>query len=117
MKRRTFGLILSAMVLLPAIAAAQPQPLDPARFDAVLAAARACAADRTLIFYCLCYANEMRPFLYGGVQADTEGALVKRRAAGADARAGLVDAAADQVRDGVIATSGALQWKKSSVSQ
>jgi hypothetical protein len=72
MKRRTFGLMLSAMVLLPAIAAAQPQPLDPARFDAVLAAARAYAADRALIFSCLRYVNEMRSFPYGGVQADTE---------------------------------------------
>jgi hypothetical protein len=53
-----------------------------------------------LIFYCLRHANETRPFLYGGVQADIEGALVKLRAAGADPRqqAELVQAVLANVR-------------------
>jgi hypothetical protein len=46
MKRRTLGVLLSAALLLPGLAAAQ-QPLDPVRFEGVLAAARSYAAEVT----------------------------------------------------------------------
>jgi hypothetical protein len=66
----------------------------------VLVTARAYADDRTLINYCIRYANEMRPFLYSVVQGHIEEALVKLRAAGADhqQRAELVQAVLANVR-------------------
>ena len=92
------ALILSLALLPPMAATAEP--LERARVEAVLATARAYADDRTLINYCLRYANEMRPFLYSVMQADIEQALVKLRAADADhvQKAELVQAVIANVR-------------------
>jgi hypothetical protein len=85
MKRRTLDLILSLALLSPGLAAAQ-QPLDPARFQAVLAAARSYAVDVSLVNYCLRVYDEQRPFLYYAVHRDIADALAKLKAADAEPR-------------------------------
>jgi hypothetical protein len=83
MQRGTLRLILSAALLAPSVAAAQ-QPLDPVRFEGVLAAARGYAADVSLVNYCLRVYDEQRPFLYYAVQLDLAKALDTLEAADAE---------------------------------
>jgi hypothetical protein len=68
----------------PSIASAEP--LTPVRFQQILATAKAYAADRTLIFYCIRNNAEMLPFSYLVIHVETEEALNKLRAAGSDAK-------------------------------
>lgn len=95
---RSFILTLLACCLNPGLAAAEP--LTPSSFQAALEAAKAYAADRTLVFYCLRHETEMVPFTYMIVHKEIEEALVKLRAAGSDARqdAQLVQAVMATVR-------------------
>lgn len=86
MKRRTPHLILSALALLASGLAAAQQPLDPARFQAVLAAARSYAVDVSLVNYCLRVYDEQRPFLYYAVHRDIADGLAKLKAADAEPR-------------------------------
>ena len=83
---------------LPSIAAAEP--LTPVRFQQVLATAKAYAADRTLIFYCIRDEPGMLPFNYLGVHTETEAALNMLKAAGSEAKqnAELVEAVMANVR-------------------
>ncbi len=83
---------------LPSIAAAEP--LTPVRFQQVLATAKAYAADRTLIFYCIRDEPGMLPFNYLVVHTETEAALNKLKAAGSEAKqnAELVEAVMANVR-------------------
>jgi hypothetical protein len=83
MKRRTFGVLLSAALLAPGLAAAQ-QPLDPVRFEGELAAARGYAADVSLVNYCLRVYDEQRPFLYYAVLLDLAKAVETLKAADAE---------------------------------
>lgn len=96
--------LLAALVASLAMAAAVPQAraekLDPALFQDLLKTARAYAADRTLVFYCLRKSDEMMPFLYAGVHLDIAYALQLLRASGADERqrAELIEAVLRNVR-------------------
>lgn len=83
---------------LPSIAAAEP--LTPARFQQALATAKAYAADRTLIFYCIRDEPGMLPFRYLVIHTEVEAALKKLKAAGSDTRqnAELVEAVMANVR-------------------
>ena len=83
---------------LPSIAIAEP--LTPARFQQILATAKAYAADRTLIFYCIRDEPGMLPFRYLVIHGETEDALKKLKAAGSDRRqdAELVQAVMANVR-------------------
>lgn len=81
---RSFILTLLGCCLMPGLAAAEP--LTPSSFRAALEAAKAYAADRTLIFYCLRHETEWVPFAYIIVHMETEDALAKLRAAGSDAK-------------------------------
>lgn len=83
---------------LPSIAIAEP--LTPARFQQLLATAKAYAADRTLIFYCIRDEPGMLPFSYHIIHTETEAALKKLQAAGSSARqnAELVEAVVANVR-------------------
>ncbi|GEP57791.1 hypothetical protein RSO01_49570 [Reyranella soli] len=83
---------------LPSIAIAEP--LTPVRFQQVLATAKAYAADRTLIFYCIRDEPGMLPFNYLVVHTETEAALNKLKAAGSEAKqnAELVEAVMANVR-------------------
>jgi hypothetical protein len=81
--RRPFRLILPVLLLWPGFAAAQ-QPLDPVRFEGVLAAARGYAADVSLVNYCLRLYDEQRPFLYYAVLLDLAKAVDTLKAADAD---------------------------------
>jgi hypothetical protein len=96
MKRRSLRLLLALSLLTPGLAAAQ-QPLDPVRFEGVLAAARSYAVDVSLVNYCLRVYDEQRPFLYYAVQLDLEKALDTLKAVDADAPA-LSAAAPRQAR-------------------
>jgi hypothetical protein len=84
MKRGTLRLILSAALLAPSAAATQ-QPLDPVRFEGVLAAARGYAVDVSLVNYCLRVYDEQRPFLYYAVLLDLAKAVDTLKATDADA--------------------------------
>lgn len=81
---RSFILTLLACCLMPGLAAAEP--LTPLSFRAALETAKAYAADRTLVFYCLRHETEMVPFTYMIVHMETEDALAKLRAAGSEAK-------------------------------
>jgi len=83
---------------LPSIAIAEP--LTPVRFQQVLATAKAYAADRTLIFYCIRDEPGMLPFNYLVIHVETEAALGKLKAVGSEARqnAELVEAVMANVR-------------------
>src|SRR5215510_8502436 len=87
-----------AAAALPSIAAAEP--LTPVRFQQILATAKAYAADRTLIFYCIRDEPGMLPFNYLVIHVETEAALNKLKAAGSEARqnAELVEAVVANVR-------------------
>ena len=83
---------------LPSIAIAEP--LTPVRFQQILATAKAYAADRTLIFYCIRDEPGMLPFRYLVIHTETEAALKKLKAAGSDTRqnAELVETVMANVR-------------------
>jgi hypothetical protein len=87
-----------ASCALPSIAHAEP--LTPVRFQQALATAKAYAADRTLIFYCIRDEPGMLPFNYLVIHSETEAALNKLKAAGSEARqnAELVEAVMANVR-------------------
>jgi hypothetical protein len=97
---RPIGPLLAgiACCALPSIANAEP--LTPVRFQQVLATAKAYAADRTLIFYCIRDEPGMLPFNYLVIHSETEAALNKLKAAGSEARqnAELVEAVMANVR-------------------
>jgi hypothetical protein len=61
-RRITLRLILSLALRAPGLAAVQQQ-LDPARFQAVLTAARSYAVDVSLVNHCRRVYDEQRPFL------------------------------------------------------
>lgn len=81
---RSFILTLLAGCLMPGLTMAEP--LTPLSFRAALETAKAYAADRTLVFYCLRHEAEIVPFTYMIVHMETEEALAKLRAAGSDAK-------------------------------
>lgn len=83
---------------LPSLATAEP--LTPVRFQQVLASAKAYAADRTLIFYCIRDEPGMLPFNYLVIHVETQAALDKLKAAGSEAKqnAELVEAVMANVR-------------------
>jgi hypothetical protein len=85
MKRTLLGLVLSLWpgLLMPAVPAAA-QSLDAQRFASVLEAARAYAADQDIIFYCLRYTKEQKPYLFAVLHRQIQDARVKLKAAGAD---------------------------------
>lgn len=87
-----------ACFTLPSIAAAEP--LTPVRFQQILATAKAYAADRTLIFYCIRNNAEMLPSDYLVIHVEIEDALNKLRSAGSDSKqnAELVQAVVANVR-------------------
>src|SRR5262245_47833852 len=87
-----------ACCILPSIAYAEP--LTPVRFQQALATAKAYAADRTLIFYCIRDQPGMLPFNYLIIHTETQDALSKLKAAGSEARqnAELVEAVMANVR-------------------
>jgi hypothetical protein len=87
-----------ACCALPSIAAAEP--LTPVRFQQALATAKAYAADRTLVFYCIRNHDGMLPFNYFVIHDDTERALAKLKSVGSDAKqnAELVQAVMANVR-------------------
>jgi hypothetical protein len=89
------GIALSA---LPSIATAEP--LTPMRFQQALATARAYAADRTLVCYCIRNHDGMLALSYLVTHTDIEAALAKLKAAGSDAKqnAELVQAVMANVR-------------------
>jgi hypothetical protein len=98
---RSFAqLLVSGMAccVLPSIASAEP--LTPVRFQQVLATAKAYAAERTLIFYCIRDEPGMLPFNYLVIHTETQEALSKLKAAGSEARqnAELVEAVMANVR-------------------
>jgi len=92
--------LAASLTLAATLAAARADPIDPPRFDALLAVARGYADDRTLIFYCLRHDAEMVPFLYAGLHFDIEDAVQRLRAAGSDDRqnALLIEAVLSHVR-------------------
>src|SRR6202171_3182091 len=93
---------LSSLVIAPCAAMAQTNKLDAPLFEAVLNTARAYAADRTLLLYCLRKRDDMVPFLYAGVHLDLAYALQLLRASGADERQRdlLIEAVLRNVRSG-----------------
>ena len=96
-----------ACAALPSIAAAEP--LTPVRFQQVLATAKAYAADRTLIFYCIRDEPGMLPFNYLVIHTETQAALDKLKAAGSEAKqnAELVEAVMANVRYPIAPSSDA----------
>jgi hypothetical protein len=98
---RSFASLLACSIVcgaLPSIAAAEP--LAPVRFQQILATAKAYAADRTLIFYCIRDEPGMLPFNYLVIHTETRAALDKLKAAGSEAKqnAELVEAVTANVR-------------------
>src|SRR5689334_25443788 len=87
-----------ACCALPSIASAEP--LTPVRFQQVLATAKAYAADRTLVFYCIRDEPGTATFNYLVVHTEIAKALDKLKAAGSDAKqnAELVEAVMANVR-------------------
>lgn len=100
MRRTALTSLLMSFVLIAGSPPARAEKLDPALFQDLLKTARAYAADRTLIFYCLRKSDEMMPFLYAGVHLDIAYALQLLRASGADERqrAELIEAVLRNVR-------------------
>jgi hypothetical protein len=84
-KRALLGLVLSLWpgLLMPAVPASA-QSLDAQRFASVLEAARGYAADQDIIFYCLRYTKEQKPYLFAVLHGQIQDARVKLKAAGAD---------------------------------
>ena len=93
-------LLAGGMACCAAPSVAVAEPLTPVRFQQALATARAYAADRTLIFYCIRDEPGMLPFDYLVIHVETEAALAKLKAAGSEARqnAELVQAVMGNVR-------------------
>ena len=87
-----------ACCALPSFASAEP--LTPVRFQQVLTTAKAYAADRTLIFYCIRDEPGMLPFNYLVIHTEIAEALDKLKAAGSDSKqnAALVEAVMANVR-------------------
>ena len=100
MRKIILASLLSGFVLAPWASSAQTNKLDAPLFEAVLNTARAYAADRTLLLYCLRKRDEFVPFLYAGVHLDLAYALQLLRTAGADERqrALLIEAVLRNVR-------------------
>jgi hypothetical protein len=86
MRKTLLAWLAVSLALIAAPPSARAEKLDPALFQDLLKIARAYAADRTLIFYCLRKRDEMMPFLYAGVHLDIAYALQLLRASGADER-------------------------------
>ena len=63
---------MAGLALAATPTAGQAAQIDPQRFDALLAAARGYAEDRSLVFYCLRGKGEVVPFLYAGLRFDIE---------------------------------------------
>jgi hypothetical protein len=91
---------IACLALLSSSAAAEEKKLAAPLFAEVLMTARAYAADRSLVFYCLRKDDEMRPFLYAAVHLDLAYALQLLRASGADdrQRAELIEMVLGNVR-------------------
>lgn len=107
---RSIAPILAAGIAccaLPRLAIAEP--LTPVRFQQVLATAKAYAADRTLIFYCIRHNAEMLPYDYLVVHTELEAALNRLKAAGSEAKqnAELIQAVVANVRYPTTAASDA----------
>jgi len=87
-----------ACCALPSLASAEP--LTPVRFQQILATAKAYAADRTLVFYCIRDEPGMPTFNYLVIHTEIAEALDKLKAAGSDSRqnAELVEAVMANVR-------------------
>ncbi len=96
-----------ACCALPSIASAEP--LTPVRFQQILATAKAYAADRTLVFYCIRDEPGMLPFNYLVIHTEITEALDKLRKAGSDSRqnAELVEAVMANVRYPTVNASDA----------
>lgn len=94
------SLLAGALACCSLPGAAVAELLTPISFQAALESAKAYAADRTLIFYCLRHNAEMAPFTYFIVHAELQDALVKLRGAGSSAQqnAELVQAVLANVR-------------------
>ena len=92
--------LVAGLVLAATPTTGRAEQIDPQRFDALLAAARGYAEDRSLIFYCLRGKGEVVPFLYAGLHFDIEEAVQRLRAAGSDDRqnALLIQAVLSHVR-------------------
>jgi hypothetical protein len=73
-----------ACCALPSLASAEP--LTPVRFQQILATAKAYAADRTLVFYCIRDEPGMPTFNYLVIHTEIAEALDKLKAAGSDSR-------------------------------
>src|SRR3954451_7262540 len=67
---------------MPAVPASA-QSLAAHRFAWVLEAARGYAADKDIIFYCLRYTKEQKPYLFAVLHGQIQEARVKLKAAGA----------------------------------
>jgi hypothetical protein len=87
-----------AWCALPLVATAEP--LTPIRFRQVLATAKAYAADRTLIFYCIRNDADLVDSNYLVIHVEIQDALNKLKAAGSDPKqnAQLVQAVVANVR-------------------
>ena len=87
-----------ACCALPSLASAEP--LTPVRFQQILATAKAYAADRTLVFYCIRDEPGMPTFNYLVIHTEIAEALDKLKAAGSDSKqnAQLVQAVVANVR-------------------
>jgi hypothetical protein len=87
-----------ACCALPSLASAEP--LTPVRFQQILTTAKAYAADRTLVFYCIRDEPGMPTFNYLVIHTEIAEALDKLKAAGSDAKqnAELVEAVMANVR-------------------
>jgi len=84
------GPLLGLAATIAPAAPARAEPIDRARFAAVLDEARAYALERTLLFYCLRQNADARLFVYLLLHGDIDDALKKLRAAGSDPRQNAV---------------------------
>jgi hypothetical protein len=84
LRRTVAGLLATSLAVLGALAAARAEPLDGARYEAALAAARTYSADQTLINYCLRGLGDNRPYLYIWAHGNLEKAIQRLKAAGGD---------------------------------
>src|SRR5712691_13446754 len=100
MRKTLLAWLTVSLALIAAPPPARAEKLDPALLQDLLKTARAYAADRTLIFYCLRKNDEMMPFLFAGVHLDIAYALQLLRTSGADGRqrAELIEAVLRNVR-------------------
>lgn len=91
---------IASLAVVSSSAAAEVKKIEAPLLAEVLKTARAYAADRSLVFYCLRKDDEMRPFLYAAVHLDLAYALQLLRASGADdrQRAELIEAVLGNTR-------------------